>query len=324
MTDRSRAPLAPNRAILQALLGNDIDHYPRISKKDGTNLLSSDEIILEFCDATEHWSGTSDLAGCPTIDDAIKLARQSLDEVKGQTEYQDQKATRLLTVTTFLTVLSGVLFTRLLDAYPLQSFYAQPWWAQLILAVSYLLFGAFVFNTLFGALVTFHATRTRFKYPRDDGSAADSGAPRSRLFYQGILYASPSAWALEYISAKDETQSAPKINPALKQAYLRDLVVETYLVAAKAADKLRFLDPAQRLLARSLTCLLLWLVSLAAIPMVVPIPHTRPTAVRLEAPTGPLPVEARITFAPTSATPPTSPQPPSTSAASTAAPLNAH
>ena len=55
-----------------------------------------------------------------SLDDAIELAKASLDEVKAQTEYQDQKAMRLLTVTTFLSALSGALFVNFSANYPLR------------------------------------------------------------------------------------------------------------------------------------------------------------------------------------------------------------
>ncbi|MEG8048999.1 hypothetical protein QP178_03525 [Sphingomonas aurantiaca] len=286
-TNPVKRPLSRWRAISHALRGDEIDYYPRVSEGGKPKLLDTDAMMREFGDASDDWTdlpGTDD-DNNDRLDDAIKLARQSLDEVKDQTEYQDQKATRLLTVTTFLTAFSGVLFTRMLDSYPRSSFSAQPIYAQGMLILNYLLFAAFVLSAVFGALITFHATRTRFKYIHDDEISRDDGSPRSRLFYRGILRVRPRAWALSFVAQHpaSEDKVALALDPALKQAYLRDLVGETYLVAAKTADKLRFLDPAQRLLAMSLTCLFLWLISLTVVAVFVTPPASKPTIIRVEA-----------------------------------------
>jgi hypothetical protein len=79
------------------------------------------------------------------------------------------------------------------------------------------------------------------------------------------------------------------VNPQLPQLYFRDLVGETYLVAAKTADKIRYLEEAQSLFAWSLRCLLIWLVMLAAVSLFVAstAPGPKPTEVRV------LPAEGR-------------------------------
>ncbi|RWK56805.1 hypothetical protein [Mesorhizobium sp.] len=72
----------------------------------------------------------------------MDLARESLDEVKALTDYRDGKATRLLTIITFLSALAGVLFGKLADLYPLHASLAQPeatWW-HLALIGNYLIF----------------------------------------------------------------------------------------------------------------------------------------------------------------------------------------
>lgn len=306
-------------AVGDALLSRDIDHYPRVKGPDGNPLsLTSDDIVNEFVAATPHWPKIDD----DDLDDAIKLARQSLDESKDQTEYQDQKATRLLTVTTFLTALSGVLFTRYNDRYALEPLWKSSWWEFALVAFGYALFGLFLLASLSGALVTFHATRTRFKYPVQEKLARDSGDPKSRLFYSGMISVRPSAWASAYVAEqaaftpptappptflqrllpRDPVTPPITLRSDLKQAYFRDLVGESYLVAAKAADKLRYLGPAQGLLAFSLKCLLVWLIALPLIVWIVPAKHAAPkpsdTRVLFDKP---VPVEARVRPAPTPA-----------------------
>ncbi|UUL82534.1 hypothetical protein [Sphingomonas qomolangmaensis] len=309
--DQASKPLSPIKAIYHALLGHEIDHYPRVLEGGEPRLLHTDALMREFVDAAAHWTclpATEDVDK-DRLDDAIKLARQSLDEVKDQTEYQDQKATRLLTVTTFLTAFSGVLFARMLDAYPRSSFAAQPLRSQLLLGASYVLFGAFVLSAVFGALITFHATRTRFKYVHDGEVSRDDGLPRSRLFYRGILRVRPKAWALTFVTphAGSEQNVDPVLDPALKQAYFRDLVGETYLIAAKAADKLRFLDPAQRLLATSLTCLFFWLTSLVIVGIGVTPPPAKPMVIHVDSSGAPIEIKP-VSSASEAPAPPATPQ----------------
>lgn len=280
--------LSPWRAAILALRGKDIDHTPCVIQDGQPVVLTSRAIVDEYVGASARWSELADSDEGIALNDAIKLARQSLDEVKGQTEYQDQKAARLLTVTTVLSALSGILFTQLLDAHPFEQFARYGLLEQLLLALSYLLFAAVVFSALFGALITFHATRTRFKYDQVAGIAGDGGAPRSRLFFRGILHVRPRAWAEAYVTGESD-EEPPAINGRLKQIYFRDLVGETYFVAAKTADKLRLLDPAQWFLSRSLVFLFAWLVSLGAIAIAVPVPKSE-TSVRLAVPASPVPI----------------------------------
>lgn len=292
-------PLPIWRAVWGALRSHEVDFYPQIIGADGRSaLLPTKEMMIEFGAASKHWKDID--ATDAQLDDAIKLARQSLDEVKDQTEYQDQKATRLLTVTTFLTALSGALFTRLNDAYPIARLSEEPWCWILLIGVAYVLFGLFLLASLSGALVTYHATRTRFKYTNDDVVAKDCGSPKSRLFYRSITNVRPKVWSLSFVEGPNEVTAGtkPKLRADLKCRYLTDLVGETYLVACKTADKLRYLDPAQRLLAMALRFLLFWVLALAVLAI---IPHGKPsvpTQVKLIAPDSPVPVRADISKIP--------------------------
>ncbi len=313
-------PLSRWDALIDALAGREIDFYPQVPDGDKSKVLPTSEVMRAFNAAAETWSALPDKG----LDEAIKLARQSLDEVKDQTEYQDQKATRLLTVTTFLTALSGALFARLNDSYPLNSMLERPCWAVILLLISYILFCAFLLTSLCGALITFHATRTRFKYAADSETAAKIGLAKSRLFYRGIVGVQPKAWADGFVDAGLIVSGKPALRTDLKQLYLRDLVGETYLIAAKTADKLRYLDPAQRLLATSLALLLFWLASLPIVGVLVPSVAPRPTSVDIVSLPTPNPSGAP-TGAPTpspTATPASTPSPsPSKTPAPTVAPL---
>src|SRR5262249_28310903 len=149
----------------------------------------------------------------PTLDDnealkiATDLAKQSLAEVKAQTEYQDQKATRLLTVTTILSALSGALFSRFQDSYPIDTVIIQPPCVALLLGTGYAAFAAFVIASLSGALVTFHAIRTRFKYPPYQTNQEQDQDPESLLFYGGLIRSRPRAWINGLVRAHEDGAS---------------------------------------------------------------------------------------------------------------------
>ncbi|NYF30666.1 hypothetical protein [Sphingopyxis sp. JAI108] len=223
----------------------------------------------------------------PTIDDAIDLAKMSFSEVKEQTEYQDQKATRLLTVTTFLSALSGALFAAFSTAYPLKMLAILSGGWRFALLFAYLSFLVFVIAAIGGALITFHATRTRFKYSKEATAARQKGHTRSFLFYREIIAVSPQGWADSFIKKAD---GKTILHADLKEKYFKNQVIETYLIAAKAADKLRYLGPAQSLLAWALRSLLLFVILIAAIQAFLPRQVQPASDVRLIAPAAPVPI----------------------------------
>jgi hypothetical protein len=268
----TQKPLSRPAALISAIRNLDIDHFPQVKGKDGTPvLLGTPEMMTRFGESTKDWGLTEE----KDVEKAIDFARQSLDEVKEQTEYQDQKATRLLTVTTFLSAFAGAVFLRFSEAYPLSALFESSVITGILALISYALFGLFVLFAVCGALITFHATRTRFKYTDSELVAKDK-SPKSRLFFRGITGVTPEAWGKAYVGSTTTpaggaaATTAWSVNPGLAEDYLRDLVAETYLVACKTADKLRILDPAQRFLASSLRFLLGWLISLALLMAIPP------------------------------------------------------
>jgi hypothetical protein len=86
----------------------------------------------------------------------LDRARETLDEVKGLTEYQGQKSTRLLTIVTFLSAFSGVLFSRFADTYPIRLFWIQFGLSAntILVVLACLFFGLFAFGAVCGALVS--------------------------------------------------------------------------------------------------------------------------------------------------------------------------
>ena len=298
--DAPAAPAIPTKAVLgwfpavwNSLLGRSVDFYPRIVVAGKITTPSTPAIVAEMSGLATRWDGLEATA----LANAIDMARQSLSEVKQQTEYQDQKATRLLTVTTFLSALSGVFFTRFIDAYPLAEVHELELAAQVGIWVVYVLFAAFVMAALSGALVIFHATRTRFKYPSSEMASRQEEDPRSLLFYSGLIQVRPQAWMKAWVKdAVPEAQiSKSEVRSDLQSRYLSNLVSETYLVAAKTADKLRYLQPGQSLLAISLRCLFVWLIALGTVSALVPSLKKPPAAteVKIIGPNGLVPVEMR-------------------------------
>ena len=286
MSKKNPVDLGIPTAIWLSLRGKATDFYPRVKSGDEpSETLKTRAIMDEFIAAAKTWE---DVPANPDLDTAIGLARQSLNEVKAQTEYQDQKAGRLLTVATILSALAALLFQRFSDAFPLLATVRSTAPAKYLILFAYVPFVLFVFAVLFGALVTFHATRTRFKYDQEEADkqekAAGDNDPHSRLFYAGMLRARPRAWASSFVV---EQQTGIKkslvLNPALRKLYFRDLVGESYLVAAKTADKIRFLIEAQRLFAWALVFLLVWLLMFLVVSFVPSTkPDADPTIVRLE------------------------------------------
>jgi hypothetical protein len=113
MPDGEERQLSRIRAVLDAFRAVDVSHYPRflIDKKE--QKIEESALIAKI--ASELTSLSFDES---TLQDNLKQARESLDEVKALTEYEDQKATRLLTIVTIFVALAGFIFTRLADLYP--------------------------------------------------------------------------------------------------------------------------------------------------------------------------------------------------------------
>lgn len=278
-----------------------VERYPELHRHGRLADLSNDELVIELVAATKGYEKLSPAADDKVpIDDAIDLAKASLEESKKQTEYQDNKASRLLTVTSFVSALSGALLATFADRYPLDQLKPHENACHWLLIAGYLAFLLFVLFGLCGALVTFHATRTRFKYASDAAITDESKPAKSMLFYKGIAGTGPIGWAESYVSmqkqvgatGQPDTVTGASIRDDLKVIYFRHYVIEAYLVAAKTADKLRYLAPAQALLAWALRLLILFVILFALavylVPKTKPVPG--PTRIEIQPVTQPVPV----------------------------------
>jgi hypothetical protein len=250
-------------AIANAFFNCEISFYPRFKDEAGEiEKYESSEMMSEIAQELGSLKAGTDAR----LDSMLQRTRESLDEVKSQTEYQDQKATRIVTIVAFLTAISGVLFSRFVDAFPFAASASQFGCIKMIaVLLTYLLFVLFVSSAMSGALVVFHATRTRFVFPSlERAGAVPRTSPRSFLFYSGIIELRPGIWARSFTIDCDQQPpsgaQASQINRSLDLDYLKNQIAETYLVAVKTADKLRYLEPAQNILSFAVRVLIVWIL----------------------------------------------------------------
>ncbi|WP_338638368.1 hypothetical protein [Burkholderia pyrrocinia] len=256
-------------AVMHAFLGREVAYYPRqegISVEAGVYLKEIED-ALKPLDEMAH------------IDERyLDRAKDSLAEVKNLTEYQDQKSARLLTIIAFLTAAAGALFAKFIDAYPLRQLFEVSWVYGVPVAIVYLAFGLFIVFVAFGALVSFHATQTRFVWPeikavrqggakdvdRSDEAIFDEAL--SHLFFKSIIRTKPDGWANSFVKkvASDNGENS------LTVRYYKNYISESYLVAAKCGDKLRYLQPAQKLLQCSIRLLIVWLFCFFGVIALIP------------------------------------------------------
>jgi len=246
MTEMGKESLGNVQAIVEAFVGRPITYFPR-SAATGNDRID-DGVVIAAIEKEISKIATDD----GKLDDALKLARESLNEVTKHTDYQDGKATRLLTIVTFMSAFSSLLFNRLADGYPLSMVETERIGRSALIVASYGLFAAFALLATFGALVTFHAIRSRFRYP----TRTRAEAPGSLVFWMPISWTEPKNWGQAYIDPDADC----KIAPDIKLKYLRNYIVETYLVGVKVADKVRMLEPAQRLQSWAIKALILWII----------------------------------------------------------------
>ena len=278
-------------ALLHAIFDRPIGFYPRLIDEGAVKTRAVETLIEEHVKATSGWDSLKD-ADPDDMDQGIELAKASLSEAKAQTEYQDQKATRLLTVTTFLSALSAGLYAAFNSGHPMSAIYDNGPVAATLQILAHIAFLLFVLAALAGMLITFHATRTQFKYPESATVERQDEPTRSFLFFREMVGVTPAAWANSFITPPATASAKPSLRPDLRVEYLKNYVGEAYLIAAKAADKLRYLEPAQSLLAWALRCLLGFILLYVIISVVVPAAPSKPT--QFEAAGGkPLPVRLR-------------------------------
>jgi hypothetical protein len=100
------------------------------------------------------------------------------------------------------------------------------------------------------------------------------------LFFPGIIKVRPEDWAKAFLDPGSAAApiNSPNVNSKLATEYMKNYIIESYLVAAKVADKVRYLDPAQTLLSFAVRVLLVWIALFAIAMAIVPPSPTKATA----------------------------------------------
>jgi hypothetical protein len=165
-------------------------------------------------------------------------AKASLAEVKALTEYEDGKASRLLTIAAFLSAAVAAVFTRFATDYPWPGFGAfDTDRVSALTMATYAAFFAYIVLVTISVLIILSAVKPRFKIPTSWTPGSKADRPMSMLFYKGILDVTASAWGEAFIGLGTNK------GEDLKAYYAKCYIAESYLIAEKVADKLRLLRP---------------------------------------------------------------------------------
>ena len=208
------------------------------------------------------------------IDRVHDAARASFAEVKALTEYEDGKASRLMTVVAFLSAVVAAVFTRFATDYSwpgLSEMGLTPGW--LLPAATYATFLIYVLLVTWSVFRILDAIRPSFNLPSSwKEAAASRQQPESMLFYRGILGVTASDWGGNFAAMAGED------GQALKASYAKNYVMEAYLIAGKVAIKLAALEPGIRHLRWAMGVLLVFFglfgaTLLAVEPTRVPVVH---------------------------------------------------
>jgi hypothetical protein len=237
-------------AFAAAFLGKKLAYFPRA---EGNKTIEPQDAINSIIAQLDKLSFRDEEAAKYHLDQV----KASYNEVKAATEYQDQKTARLLTILSFLTAATGAVFSKVLDIYPL-GFPARLLWHDVVIAVVYILFGIYLFLIVAGALISFYAMQTRFVFKEDSDTASDK--LKSLLFFKYIAITKPEAWGAEFLHS-------PKY---LLTLYVKHYVIETYLIATKTSDKVRYIQPAQDILQLAIKVLIVWIIALIIAAGMVP------------------------------------------------------
>lgn len=196
-----------------------------------------------------------------------RLTERSLKEVKDLTEYEDSKAQRILTAVAFLAALAGSVFTvasRVIsDAHILSDTFSLSSPVSWPAVVIYGGFGLYATLLLCGAALVLSAVRPKFNIPSDWSPKAGAESPSSYLFFKQILAVTPEDWVRSYVGLSVGE---------LTHRYIKNSVIETYLVADKVRIKLYPLESGVQILAWSQIVLGVWLpfaIAIIAVPRIL-------------------------------------------------------
>lgn len=250
MSHNHEADVGILKAAADAICNREIGHYPvgdidkKISVKTVIEKINLELKDLHFADAKE-------------AEHHLNQAKASYAEAKAATEYQDNKTGRLLTIMAFLTAAAGTVFAKAVDKFPLEPVIASSWETYLV-PLLYIAFALYFLMVVTGALISFYAMQTRFATTKEADVVINK--MKSFFFFKQITTTEPAAWAQSFLVTPRD----------LVTLSIKHYVVETYLIAFKASDKVRYLHPAQRLLQNSIKVLIAWVFILVVASYTVP------------------------------------------------------
>ncbi|MGY4629839.1 hypothetical protein [Bradyrhizobium sp. USDA 4486] len=237
----------------------------------------SDTGFAELLVKLDGWSIPTD-----ALDRVHDGAKASLAEVKALTEYEDGKASRLLTIVAFLSAVVAAVFTRFATDYPWPGFGAidTDRYSALTMA-TYAAFFTYVLLVTVSVLIILGAVKPRFNIPKTWKAGSKPDRPPSMLFYKGILDVTAPTWGEAFIGL------GTKKGDDLKAYYAKCYIAESYLIAEKVADKLRLLSPGVGLLQAAMWVLLVFFLLSGANVMMVKSSNAVASAAKVSSPVAP-------------------------------------
>lgn len=216
---------------------------------------------------TEFRMAQESLAGWHPKEVAESLSKESLESVTRLTEYQDDKANRILTAAALLATLAGVLYSALAPRDTSQNVVFTSsklsTGAQILLWGFHGLFAAFCLCVAVGTFLVILGIRPRFRLPvAADGKPSVIGSP---LFAIDIAKRSIADWTSLFASKSEADLSCH---------YTRSRVLEIHLVAEKVVEKLRVVQLGVGLFLLSTGTLAAWFVLAVLLKVLVSVPTT--------------------------------------------------
>jgi hypothetical protein len=223
--------------------------------------------VAQIAPLLNNWKKPADL---PTL---RELTAKSLDAVTHLTEYEDEKANRILTAMAFISAFAGVLFAAIIGHYSnayLQQLKSASHCRFLLVEAGYGIFAIYATVLSVGVGFSLYGMMPRFNLPK--AWKSPGSFPKSFLFFEKINEIAPADWANAFINtASDE----------LTFHHVKNNVLESYLVSGKIPQKLGPLKKASRLYIASTCILVLWVVLTAiAVASIDVFPDTAVSAIK--------------------------------------------
>lgn len=182
----------------------------------------------------------------------FNCCKLSFDSMVSQTEYQDAKAVRILTIMTFLSVIAVLMFKVGLDG--------EQFGIGGFKEITFLCLISYILLTLFGVVFTLHAIQTRFNHLEDT-----SKLPRSLTFFKTVSSYAPAEFVHQF-GGKERVLGGPTIPPIgsveLLHRMSQDFIAESYLISGKIVKKVGILKVGTMFFKISLIPILVWIVIL--------------------------------------------------------------